>query len=183
LKQFLSELKSFPKKCDWVLLLLCLVTSGFGLICLASATSADKFGGNLRYMLVQSAGIVLGLIMFACSGAIPMLYNVDPSVRSLAKMMLMIDGLVLPIESMVHIIYFTVRSGGKTLITFLFDSVYMWAIVIPTVLVLSRFTDISIYWLFIAGNLAEVLKCIFGFIFLRKINWARRLVSDEGLKR
>ena len=70
MNQFFSELKNFPKKCDWVLLLLCLVTSGFGMICLASATSADKFGGNLRYMLVQGAGIVLGVIMFAIISSI-----------------------------------------------------------------------------------------------------------------
>jgi len=70
LKQFLSELKNFPRKCDWVLLLLCLITSGFGMICLASATNADKFGSNLRYMLVQSAGIVLGVILFAIISSI-----------------------------------------------------------------------------------------------------------------
>ena len=65
MKQFLSELKSFPQKCDWVLLLLCLITSGFGMICMLSATNAEKFGGSVRYVLVQSAGIVLGLILFA----------------------------------------------------------------------------------------------------------------------
>ena len=70
MKQFLSELKNFPRKCDWVLLLLCLITSGFGMICLASATNADKFGSNLRYMLVQSAGIVLGVILFAIISSI-----------------------------------------------------------------------------------------------------------------
>ena len=70
MNQFFTELKNFPKKCDWVLLLLCLVTSGFGMICLASATTADKFGGNMRYMLVQGAGIVLGVIMFAIISSI-----------------------------------------------------------------------------------------------------------------
>ena len=70
MKQFFSELKNFPKKCDWVLLLLCLITSGFGLICMVSATNADKFGGSMRYILVQSAGIVLGLIMFAIISSI-----------------------------------------------------------------------------------------------------------------
>ena len=70
MKQFLSELKNFPKKCDWVLLLLCLITSGFGLICMVSATSADKFGGSVRYILVQSAGIILGMIMFAIISSI-----------------------------------------------------------------------------------------------------------------
>ena len=70
MKQFFSELRNFPKKCDWVLLLLCLITSGFGLICMVSATNADKFGGSMRYILVQSAGIVLGLIMFAIISSI-----------------------------------------------------------------------------------------------------------------
>ena len=70
MKQFFSELKNFPKKCDWVLLLLCLITSGFGLICMVSATTADKFGGSMRYILVQSAGIVLGLVMFAIISSI-----------------------------------------------------------------------------------------------------------------
>ena len=63
--QFFSELKSFTKKGDWVLLLLCLVTSGFGCIVLASATSADKFGGNLRYIVIQLAATALGVLLFA----------------------------------------------------------------------------------------------------------------------
>ena len=70
MKQFFSELKNFPRKCDWVLLLLCLLTSGFGMICMVSATQAEKFGGSMRYVLVQSAGIVLGLIMFAIISSI-----------------------------------------------------------------------------------------------------------------
>ena len=70
MNQFLSELKNFPKKCDWVLLLLCLITSGFGMICMISATSADKFGGSVRYILVQSAGVVLGVILFAIVSSI-----------------------------------------------------------------------------------------------------------------
>ena len=52
MNQFLTELKNFPKKGDWVLLLLCLITSSFGCVCIASATSADKFGGNFRYIAI-----------------------------------------------------------------------------------------------------------------------------------
>ena len=70
MNQFLTELKNFPKKCDWVLLLLCLITSGFGMICMLSATNADKFGGSVRYVLVQSAGIILGVILFAIVSSI-----------------------------------------------------------------------------------------------------------------
>ncbi len=70
MKQFLSELKNFPKKCDWVLLLLCLITSGFGTIIVASATSADKFGSNFKYIAVQLVAIALGVMLFAIVSSI-----------------------------------------------------------------------------------------------------------------
>ena len=70
MNQFLSELKSFTKKGDWVLLLLALVTSAFGCIVLASATSADKFGGNARYLIIQIAATVLGVVMYAVMSSI-----------------------------------------------------------------------------------------------------------------
>ena len=70
MRHFLDELKDFPKKCDWVLLILCLITAGFGLIVIASATSADKFGGNFRYIAVQAVSICLGAFMFAVVSSI-----------------------------------------------------------------------------------------------------------------
>ena len=70
MKQFLSELKSFPKKCDWVLLLLCLTTSGLGTVIVASATSANKFGGSVRYMAVQIGATLIGLLLFAIVSSI-----------------------------------------------------------------------------------------------------------------
>ena len=70
MKQFFSELKAFPQKCDWVLLLLCLVTSGFGTIIVASATSADKFGSNFKYIAIQLLAAALGIMMFAIISSI-----------------------------------------------------------------------------------------------------------------
>ena len=68
--RFLEELKDFSKKADWVLLTLCLVTSGVGLVVMASATSAEKFGGNTRYIIIQLAAIALGVLMFAIVSSI-----------------------------------------------------------------------------------------------------------------
>ena len=67
---YVSEVLKFFRKGDLVLLFLCLLTSGFGILCMISATQAEKFGGSMRYVLVQSAGIVLGLIMFAIISSI-----------------------------------------------------------------------------------------------------------------
>ncbi len=70
MENFLSELKNFPKKCDGILLLLCLLTSAFGAVVMASATNADKFGSNTRYIVIQLAAVALGVMMFAIMSSI-----------------------------------------------------------------------------------------------------------------
>lgn len=70
MKLFLEELRDFRKKGDMVLLILCLVVAGFGLIAVASATSAEKFGSNLRYLIIQTAAIGLGVMMYALVSSI-----------------------------------------------------------------------------------------------------------------
>ena len=70
MNRFFSELKNFPKKCDWVLLLLCFVTSAFGCVVIASTTSADKFGSNFRYIAIQVGATVIGLMAFAVISSI-----------------------------------------------------------------------------------------------------------------
>ena len=70
MRRFLQELQDFPKKCDWILLLLCLVTAAFGLVVIASSTSAAKFEGNARYIIIQMAGILLGVAAYAVMSSI-----------------------------------------------------------------------------------------------------------------
>lgn len=64
MRRFFEELKDFRKKGDMVLLILCLIVSGFGLICISSATSADKFGSNIRYITLQSVAIMMGVTAY-----------------------------------------------------------------------------------------------------------------------
>ena len=69
--RFIEELKDFTKKADWVLLIMCLVTAGFGLIVIASATQAPKFEGTgPRYIIIQLVAIALGVFLFAVVSAI-----------------------------------------------------------------------------------------------------------------
>ena len=65
MSRFLDELKDFWKKGDIFLLILCLIVSGFGCVFIASATSADKFGGNIKYIIIQLAATGLGVMMYA----------------------------------------------------------------------------------------------------------------------
>ena len=53
-----------------VLLGISVVVALFGVICIASATSADKFGGNFKYLAIQIVSIILGVIMYAMVSSI-----------------------------------------------------------------------------------------------------------------
>jgi len=72
LRQFVDELKDFFKKGDMVLLVLCLITSGLGVVIIASATSAEKFGSNVRYIVVQLLAIAIGVTIYAIFSSIDM---------------------------------------------------------------------------------------------------------------
>ena len=70
MRNFLHELRDFTKKGDWVLLILCLITSAFGCVAIASATSADKFDGNARYIIIQLASTGIGVMLYAIVSSI-----------------------------------------------------------------------------------------------------------------
>ncbi len=72
MRQFVDELKDFFKKGDMVLLVLCLITSGLGVVIIASATSAEKFGSNVRYIVVQLLAIAIGVTIYAIFSSIDM---------------------------------------------------------------------------------------------------------------
>lgn len=74
MRRYLEELKDFAKKGDMVLLILCLVVAGFGVVFIASATSAEKFGSNLKYLIVQTVSIGLGVMMYALVSSIDLDY-------------------------------------------------------------------------------------------------------------
>ena len=72
MRRFFEELKDFFKKGDMVLLIICLITSGLGVVIIASATSAEKFDGNLRYIVVQLLAIFIGVTIYAIFSSIDM---------------------------------------------------------------------------------------------------------------
>ena len=74
MRHYIEELKDFFKKGDMVLLVLCLVVAVFGVICIASATSAEKFGGNFKYIAIQIISIGLGVLMYALVSSIDLDY-------------------------------------------------------------------------------------------------------------
>ena len=74
MRRYLEELKDFIKKGDMFLLILCVCVAGFGVVCIASATSAEKFGSNFKYIAVQVVSIGLGVLLYALVSSIDLDY-------------------------------------------------------------------------------------------------------------
>ena len=145
------------------------------------AGEVEKARDTDRKMIAFSvaSASALGLVLIALSGVFPMIYNASDSVRSIASFMIIVSSVGMPFFSYAHSAYFTLRSGGKVAVTLLFDCVYMWSVVVPVTFLVANFTDVSIYWLFIIANAVEASKSILGAICLRKVNWAKQLVSNK----
>ena len=109
------------------------------------------------------------------SGAFPGIYNTTPAVRMLAQDLILISAMVMPFQSFANATYFTLRSGGKTFITFLFDSVFMWTCCVSLGFVLSRYTALPILPLFALCQVPEAVKCILGWAMLKKGSWIHSL--------
>ncbi len=124
-----------------------------------------------------ASGTGFGLLMALGSGAFPGIYNTTPAVRLLAQDLILISAMVMPFQSFANATYFTLRSGGKTFITFLFDSVFMWTCCVSLGYVLSRYTALPILPLFALCQVPEAVKCILGWLMLKKGSWIHTLAQ------
>ena len=129
-------------------------------------------------VLTEVIHILIGVTMIIAAPAVPKLYNVTPEVRELTRQMLIIAGLSLPLHSFAHVTYFTIRSGGRTMITFLFDAVYTWVVTVLLAFCLTRFTAMSIVEIYFCVQFIDVIKLVIGLIMLRSDFWAQNVVKD-----
>jgi Na+-driven multidrug efflux pump len=122
-------------------------------------------------------GGAFGILLAAASKAFPMIYNTTDSVRQTATWLICICAATMPIHSYLNATYFTLRSGGKTLVTFIFDSGYVWCCMIPVAYVLSRFTDLPILPLYAICQSLDLIKCAIGAHMLKKGTWIQNLTN------
>ena len=124
--------------------------------------------------------LVLGSILAVLAPLFPMLYKTTQEVKDLAAVFIRIAALCMPLAGFVHASYFTLRSGGKTIVTFLFDSVFLWCVTVPLAYCLSRFTGLHIVPLYLCCQLIDIIKCIIGFVLLKKGVWINNIVAATG---
>lgn len=138
-----------------------------------------KVKDTARHLMTFSVLISFGIgaIYYVAAEFIPLAYNVNDEVKILATAFMQISALTMPFEAYVNAAYFTLRSGGKTVITFLFDSLFMWTVAVTTAFVLSNYTGLSVVTVYLICQLLNFVKCILGYIFIKRGSWIKNIVS------
>ena len=120
-------------------------------------------------------GVLFGLLLALIAPVFPLLYNTTDTVRTLATQLIFILAIMKPWMAYLMCVYYSMRSGGKTITTFLYDAGIMWTCSIPLAFCLSRFTDLPIIPLFLICQSLDIAKAILGFFIIRRGNWIQNL--------
>ena len=139
-------------------------------------TAVDEDRKLIFFSLILS--LAVGLLQGVTAPLFPKIYNTIPRVRELATGVLLISALMLPLHAFANSCYFTLRSGGKTIITFLFDSGVLWLLSIPLAFFLAYRTTVPVLPMFALVESTNVLKCIVGAVMVHRRRWVVNLVSE-----
>ena len=121
----------------------------------------------------------IGGLLAATAGMYPRLYNTTDEVRRIASMLILISSLIMPVHAYTNACYFTLRSGGLTRLTMVYDCCFVWGVCIPLAFGLCRFTALPIVPVYAAVTATEGLKALFGYHFVRQGKWIRNIVEND----
>lgn len=143
----------------------------------AGETENAKDAAKKLIAFSVAVSVLIAFAFAVCARFIPMVYNTTPSVKLLATKLMLIMAAAMPLDAFANASYFTIRSGGKVMVTFLFDSVFVWCVSVPAAFILSRYTSVNILALLAVVQSLNAIKCIIGFVLVKKGSWIRNLIS------
>ena len=123
------------------------------------------------------SGTVFGILLLVIAPFFPKLYNTTDAIRSLAVSMIFILAIFKPVMGLVHSCYNTIRAGGRTFLTFINDSGFMWFVNVPLVFILTTFTSLPFLTIYFLAQLPELLKLTMSFIILKGDGWMQNLTK------
>ena len=134
-----------------------------------------------RWLSVLSvlSAVAAGGLLFPVSLWYPQIYNTSAGIRSMSGSLIRISALFMPAYAYCNACYFMLRSGGRTWITFFFDSCYVWLIGVSTAWVLAHLTGMPILPMYTVVNATELVKCLIGWRMSASGIWVRNLTETK----
>lgn len=127
-----------------------------------------------------SACSLMGVCFFIISPFAPRLYNTTAEVMALAAVLMRINACMMPLHGIINTTYWTIRAGGRTGITMLFDSCFTWAVSVPVAWLTIHVLHLSLPMAVLTVGLSDVLKVILGVVLIRRDIWIQNIVLNQN---
>jgi len=145
------------------------------------ANKLDEARSN-AYRLIRFSvmlAIAFGSLMFISSFFAPLLYNVTEVSRHTAATFLRIQSFMFWLYMANAQCFFILRAGGDTKSTLLMDSVFMWAVNLPVVGLVTYLTGWNVFAIYLVGQATDFVKFVVAYGLVRKEQWVKNLAHSH----
>jgi len=154
-------------------------------VMIGTELGADRFRQawqNTKHLLSLVCMIALTCTVIATVGAfsLPLVFNVDASLRGLATRLTMIYALFYLPNALYAFSFYCLRAGGDTRSATLLDSVYMWLLPVPAALLMGTF-GVGTIPLTLAMLVIQTLmnsKFLLALWVVKKKKWLRNITTE-----
>lgn len=122
-------------------------------------------------------GVIVAAFYAVSAVFIPRIYNISDNAKSLATALMQITALTIPIDAFAHASYFTLRSGGKVVVTLIFDCIFTWVVSVSAAFCLINYTSLNILFVYFIVQMLNILKCVLGYIFVKQGSWIKNIIT------
>jgi Na+-driven multidrug efflux pump len=121
----------------------------------------------------------LSALLLLVAPHFPQFYNTDDQVKNMATVFILLTATFFPLQGFLNAQYFTIRSGGKTFITFLADSGFTWLVIVLTVYLIIQYTKLDLFMVYTISLSLDILKVACGAWLIHKGIWITNLVKQD----
>jgi putative MATE family efflux protein len=148
---------------------------------LGAAEDKKAYNYAVRFSIIGPLlGVIVGFVLVAISGWVPLLFRVSQSVRDTTRTILILHALFTPFDVFNwQLIVGILRSGGDTRFSMLMEIGTMWGYGVPLAFVAGLVLHQPVAVVFFLVRSEEIVKFAVGIFRLLSKKWIRNL-TEEG---
>ncbi len=166
---------------------LCFAISAGGVIMVGNELGANRleeakaYGAKLVHLAIVS-GIIAGIILAASTPIVTHFAKLTPTATHyLTVMLLMCIYYMVGRSINCAVISGVFTAGGDTKFGMICDTITMWAFIVPVGALAAFVFKLPVLVVFFLLNLDEIIKLPAVYIYYKKYNWVRNIVSDRDI--
>ncbi len=121
------------------------------------------------------------IVLVSTSYFIPYMFKeVDINQKEIATKLIIVYALMLVFNCWSITCYYTLKAGGKTLLTLILDTGSLFILYVPFSFLLATKTNLNIIYVYLIVRSLDILRTIIGFVLVNKKSWLVNLTLQNN---